>query len=333
MDAMTASHARQPERNLAKWQLALVVTGVTVVALVLAAYAAAGSYDSLWHLAQAHGVPLPRLNPVGLDGGLVGVILLSVGLTWAGHPIGWLRQAARLFAFGTVAANAAAGWPDPVGVFLRIFAPLLLVLISEAVHSVLLARSGEHRDPIPFMRWVLAPPSTFRLWRRMVLWRVHSYAEAVEMELSRLRAIQALTAHYKGKDWHQAAPQDVVWMLRRGVKMPEALAAVAELTAPPKAEPFTGTTTRKPARNKPRKRAAAPTPVPVPVAAGSSAPEDAPGLDAEALILKYLAEGHSASQAGIMAGKSDSYGRQVARLAKAAKQEPAGTERAEGDMS
>jgi len=49
-------------------------------------------------------------------------------------------------------------------------------------------------------------------------------------------------------------------------------------------------------------------------------PEAVPGgpmdLDAEARILALIDEGHSPSRAGVMAGKSDSYGRQVARAAR-----------------
>jgi hypothetical protein len=323
--------------------MALLITGVVLVVLVLAAYAAAGSYESLSHLAARHRVPLPQYAPIGLDGGLIGTILLSTGLTWAGHPIGWLRMAARMFAAGTVAANAAAGWPDPVAVFLRVFAPALLVIITEAVHSVLLARREDARDPIPFARWLLAPWPTFRLWRRMVLWRVNSYSRAVDMELDRLRAVRALAAKYKGQDWRKAAPDDLVWMLRRGVKMPEALAAVAELTARPKAEravPATGSGDRKPPRKPapeaPRKRKpealrkpeGTSAPLPVPASAPLPPPEALPeaaaeipaaettdDLTAEAQALRIWMDDPSisGSKLGPMVGRTDSWGRAAVR--------------------
>lgn len=66
--------------------------------------------------------------------------------------------------------------------------------------------------------------------------------------------------------------------------------------------------------------------------AGTSGLEDVPDLPAEVLILKYLDEGYSPSRAGVMAGKSDSYGRQVARLARSAPKEPHGDERTDGDV-
>ena len=45
----------------------------------------------------------------------------------------------------------------------------------------------------------------------------------------------------------------------------------------------------------------------------ATGPGDVSDVDAEALVLKYLDEGHSASKAGVMAGLSDSRGRQIAR--------------------
>ena len=67
-----------------------------------------------------------------------------------------------------------------------------------------------------------------------------------------------------------------------------------------------------------------------------SAPEPALDIDAEIRadlrIMELIEKGHSASEAGVLAGKSDSYGRQVARLARA-KREPAGDDRSDGDMA
>jgi hypothetical protein len=90
-----------------------------------------------------------------------------------------------------------------------------------------------------------------------------------------------------------------------------AKAARAEL--PPRAPARnrrTGTGTarnRKPAGTGTRKQAV---PAPEPAA------EETVGIDAEARILELIAEGHTPSEAGKLAGKSDSYGRQVARTAK-----------------
>jgi hypothetical protein len=70
----------------------------------------------------------------------------------------------------------------------------------------------------------------------------------------------------------------------------------------------TGTTGRKPSRK------------PATATAGNekdaTASDGSVDLDAEALVLKYLSEGYSASKAGTMAGLTDSRGRQIARKAR-----------------
>jgi len=299
---MNESRAQHKKRALTSRQIAAVSAVVALVAVVLVTYGAAGSYDGLWHLAAARHVPLPRLVPAGLDGGLIGVIALDITLTWAGRPLAWLRFAARAFALGTVTANAAAGWPDPVAVFLRVFAPALIVVITEAIRTVLLDRAREDRDPVPLARWILAPVPTFRLWRRMVLWRVRDYGTAVDMEISRRQAAVRLAGRY-GKEWRKAAPADLVWALRNGVRMGETLAAVAVLTAPPAALPA-------PLRKRvPVKRSRRSAPLPGRVPRGAPVSD----LTLEARALEVLATDLDMSGAELARtlGVSPSYGRKL----------------------
>ena len=60
----------------------------------------------------------------------------------------------------------------------------------------------------------------------------------------------------------------------------------------------------------------APAPEPAPETTPEPAAEETVDIDAEARILNLIAQGHSPSKAGVLAGKSDSYGRKVARTAK-----------------
>lgn len=367
-----ARNLREAARQAAgdrKWPVAVMVVLVALIAAGLAAYAAAASYDTVSGLAARYNVALPRLNPLGIDGGLAGVIILDLAVTWLAEPIWWLRSAVRLFAAGMVGANAAAGWPQPVGIGLRIAAPVLFVIITEAGRTLLLrrkhaaeraakaasraarraARDRRRKDRIPRIRWALDPKGTFALWRRMRLWREPSYRAALNMELERLAAVEKLSMRYAPCAWQGEAPADLVWMLTSGVRMPEALARVADLietedkvaalraeletaqSARSEAEAERDALTRKlpgsaprkrrgtPARNRKRKPGGTGTPEPEAAAAGTSGLEDMPmDLDTEGRILWLIAQGNSASRAGILAGASDSYGRQVARLAKAA---------------
>jgi Protein of unknown function (DUF2637) len=209
-----------------------VVTVVIALALGLAGYAAAASYKSVSDLAARDGVPLAWLTPAGIDGGLLAIIVFDIALTITGKPIRWLRMTGRLFAVGVLAANFAAGWPDPVGIALRLAAPALFIVIVEAARTVLLHRHDDpEEDRIPRLRWLLAFRATLALWRRMKLWGEKSYSRAVAMELDRIAAIEKLSVKYAPYGWELNAPADLVWMLRDGVRMPEALGRVAELLA------------------------------------------------------------------------------------------------------
>jgi hypothetical protein len=274
-------------------------TIVVTVVLVLLAYGIAGSYESLSHLAAANAVPLPQFAPIGLDGGLIGVIVIDIFLTWLRRPIGFLRQFARLLGLSSVAANAWAGWPDAVSVFYRVFAPLLIVVISEAVRTVLLRRHRGDADPIPLARWLLALRSTFRMWRRMKLWGIAGYSDAVDMELSRLQAIAALTDRY-GREWRARVPGTLTWMLDDGVRMDDALRMTAELTAPPKGEPAP----RTPAANRPRR---SPANGKRTTRANGRVPAD---VDARAEALAILADepGISGAQLGLRVGLTERWG-------------------------
>jgi Protein of unknown function (DUF2637) len=90
--------------RLSRGQRAAVGTAAAL-GLGLAAYGVAGSYQTVCGLAARRGVPLALLVPVGIDGGLIGVVVLDLVLSWIGQPIGWLRQFARVLTVGTVAAN------------------------------------------------------------------------------------------------------------------------------------------------------------------------------------------------------------------------------------
>lgn len=316
-------------RKRIDWRATGRTAGVTAVAatlglltLGLLAAAGASSYDNLFHLAASRGVPIPHLSPLEIDAGLVVVIALDIVLTWLGHPVGGLRLLARILGAGTIAANVAAGWPDPVGASMRAFAPVIIVAVTEAFRAFLLRR---HRDAdeqgIPFARWLLAPWPTFVLWRRMKLWNIPGYHAAVDMELSRREAIVKLRMRF-GDEWESAAPEHVVWKLRRGVRMLEALAQVAELTAP---EPVAGgggvgSGPRKPRHPKAGSASGNGTRERQLAAASAETTDGEPpaDLDSEARVLWYLDKGYSASKAGVMAGLTDSRGRQIARLAREA---------------
>jgi hypothetical protein len=234
--------------ELTGWQIAAAVFTIAV-AIAVVVYGAAGSYSSVWRLAVGHSVPLPRLVPLGIDGGLVLAVLTDIVLTWIRQPLWWLRAAARGFVAGSVAANAAAGWPDPIAVFLHCFAPVIVLLVTEAGRAALLRKhaAADGRDPIPLARWLVAPLATAAMWRRMALWGVKSYAKAVAAEVTRRQAIVQLQVHY-GRRWRKHAPGDLVWLLHTGNRLDEACVGVAAITALQDGTGSAGTGTGRTAR-------------------------------------------------------------------------------------
>ena len=217
--------------RLSRGQTAAVMLSVGL-GVVVAGYGLVGSYVAVSELAVRHDVPLAGWVPAGLDGGLVAVVILDLALTWIGTSVGWLRQLVRVLSTGTVVANAVAGWPDPVATGLHIAAPLILLAMIEAGRTVLLRRIGEahgtRREPIPLIRWLLAPWRTMLLWRRMALWQITSYRTAIDTELQLRRAMTLLRVHY-GHRWRRRAPADLMWMLRTGVDVGEACERVRAL--------------------------------------------------------------------------------------------------------
>jgi hypothetical protein len=218
--------------RLSRGQTAAVVLSVGL-GVVLAGYGLVGSYLTISELAERHHVPLASLVPAGIDGGLVAVMVLDLVLTWISSPVGWLRQLVRVLSVGTVVVNVVAGWPNPIAVGLHAAAPLMLLAMLEAGRGALLRRIGEsrgtRREPIPLIRWLLAPWRTMLLWRRMALWQVTSYRTAIDTELQLRRAIILLQARY-GRRWRRQAPADLVWMLRAGVDVGEACERVCALS-------------------------------------------------------------------------------------------------------
>src|SRR5581483_10922855 len=75
-------------------------------------------------------------------------------------------------------------------------------LMRHVVRQQTTLATGSVREPIPTARWLLAPGPTFLLFRRMVLWRQHSYPAALAMERRRLEAV-AIARQWHGRAWRR----------------------------------------------------------------------------------------------------------------------------------
>ncbi|MDU0372911.1 DUF2637 domain-containing protein, partial [Hymenobacter endophyticus] len=101
--------------------------------------------------------------------------------------------------------------------------PLLWVVLSEVAAHVYASRigavTGRRMEKIRRSRWLLAPLSTFALWRRMTLWEVTSYADALKRERERQLARAELRQRF-GRRWRSKTPRPDRVLLKLGELAP-----------------------------------------------------------------------------------------------------------------
>ncbi|MBT2206875.1 DUF2637 domain-containing protein [Actinomadura sp. NEAU-AAG7] len=234
MDEDTTAGHGPPVPPLTWAQRILAVIGGVFFA-GLAGLGGYGSYASVRDVAEPWFGGHAWIVPAGVDLGILALVSVALLLEWLAMPMPALRWMAMAFTGATVWLNVSAAHGDPAGVVMHAAMPVLFVTFVEAVRHAIRRRAGiaagTVREGVPLARWLLAPISTFRMWRRMVLWQITSYPRALTAEQRRRRALALLRDHY-GRAWKNKAPADVVWMLSDGVMLDQALARVTELTTP-----------------------------------------------------------------------------------------------------
>ena len=256
--------------------IAVVVAG----AVVIAAIGFTGSFAAVRDLAEKKGFgDFAPFFPIGVDAGIVVLLALDLLLTWIRIPFPLLRQSAWLLTAATIAFNGAAAWPDPLGVGMHAVIPLLFVVTVEAarhaIGRVADITADKHMEGVRLSRWLLAFPSTFRLWRRMKLWELRSYDEVIRMEQDRLVYETRLRARY-GRAWRRKAPVEALMPLklaRYGVPLAKSLTAVP---APPEA---LGTAQGPELLAEAAQSAPGPSPSPSPSPSPGPGPGPGPALD------------------------------------------------------
>ena len=239
---------------------AKIAAGIFVGLLVagLATYGGAGSYQTIKKLAEKHGVPLPELVPAGVDGALLGVIVMDLYFTWLGHPSWILRLSARFFTVGTVVVNGLAAVHDKrnangdmvqvidwTGMVLHVFAPVVLLVMCEAVRKLLLdlirdpSEDDDKYEKLGLVCWLTRPIPSFKIWKRMRISRIRKYADAEDFEARRRGAVARLRITY-GRGflgtgwggWRSKTPRaDIVWGLRTVTREDALVALIRQVTA------------------------------------------------------------------------------------------------------
>ncbi|MFJ2249424.1 DUF2637 domain-containing protein [Streptomyces sp. NPDC087862] len=268
-----------------------LVATVAGGAVLIAAIGFAGSYAAVRALAERkHFGDFALVFPIGIDAGIIVLLALDLLLSWLRMPFPLLRHTAWLLTAATIAFNAAAAWPDPLGVGMHAVIPVLFVVVVEAARAAVgrLAdiTADRHIEPVRLSRWLLSPVPTFRLWRRMKLWELRSYEQVIELERDRLIYKARLQARY-GRWWRWTAPVEHLLPLRlarygRPLPGPDAQPDPAENEQPAAADEFDRAASEALALAPPDPAALTPAPaseLPTPYADAQPDP-DADALDA-----------------------------------------------------
>jgi len=191
-------------------QMKRLVRVIAAGGATIAAIGFVGSYKALQKLGDQQGLGFfSYAFPVGIDVGIVVLLAIDLVLSWMRIRFPLLRQTAWLLTASTIAFNAASAWPHPLGVAVHAVIPLLFIGIVEAARFTV-ARTADlaadqHMEGVRFVRWILAPVATFKLWRKMRLYEIRSYEEIVALEQRRL-VYRAILRYEYGRNWRRSAP-------------------------------------------------------------------------------------------------------------------------------
>ncbi|GAA1008668.1 hypothetical protein GCM10009564_21810 [Streptomyces thermogriseus] len=254
--AMTRTSERPAVPPLTRPEMGLAGVGAAAAAGV-GALGLISSFDAVSAAAARWGFGEPWMLPVGIDVAIPVFTVANLLLIRLDMALVWVRFVPWALTLVTCGLNVAVGhalWAKVAHGTM----PLLWVVFSEIgahVYAVRIgAATGRRMEKIRFSRWLLAPLSTFALWRRMTLWEVTSYADALALERERLLARADLRERY-GRSWRRKTPRRERVLLRLGELAPAAV-NVADATEP---EPEPAPVAREPKRvtpKPPRKRAA-----------------------------------------------------------------------------
>ncbi|MEU8028013.1 DUF2637 domain-containing protein [Streptomyces sp. NPDC049099] len=238
----------RPEMGLAGLG-ALAAAGIGALGLI-SSFDAVSAAAARWDFAE------PWMLPVGNDVAIPVFTVANLPLIRLDMALAWVRFVPWALTLITCGLNVAAG-PSLSAKVAHGTMPLLWVVFSEIGAHIYAVRigavTGRRMEKIRFSRWLLAPAPTFALWRRMTLWEVTSYTDALALEKERLLARADLRERY-GRGWRRQTPRRERALLRLGELAPAAADFKSDPT--PEQEPEPVSAEPRPAPKPPRRRPA-----------------------------------------------------------------------------
>jgi hypothetical protein len=240
----------------------VLLVAATVLGVGVGGVGLAMSFDTVSAAGARWGFATPQMLPLAIDLAIPVFTVVNLLLIRMDMALSWVRFVPWLLTGVTCWLNIAAGTSLSAKVAHGTM-PLLWVVLSEVAAHVYAARigavTGKRMEKIRRSRWLLAPVTTFALWRRMTLWEITSYTDALARERERQLARADLrTLH--GRRWRSQTDRRTRVLLKLGELTP----APADTDAAPEPEaavPELPPTEAKPA---PRKRNPKPAPKPKP---------------------------------------------------------------------
>ncbi|MGR8009241.1 DUF2637 domain-containing protein [Streptomyces hypolithicus] len=195
---------------------------VAVLAAGVGGLGLASSFEAVSHAAARWGFTSPWMLPVGIDIAIPVFTAAFLLLIRTDMPLGWVRFVPWALTGVTCWLNVAAGTSLSAKLAHGTM-PLLWVVLSEVAAHVYASRigavTGRRMEKIRRSRWLLAFPSTFALWRRMTLWEITSYTEALGRERERQLARAQLREQH-GRRWRARTPRPQRVLLKLGELSP-----------------------------------------------------------------------------------------------------------------
>ncbi|MFD3494318.1 DUF2637 domain-containing protein [Streptomyces sp. NPDC058690] len=227
MTATTRSADRPAVPPLTRPEMGLAGVGALAAAGV-GALGLISSFDAVSAAALRWGFGEPWMVPVGMDVSIPVFSVANLLLIRMDMALAWVRFVPWVLTLVTCGLNISAGQ----GTWAKVAhgtMPLLWVVFSEIGAHIYAVRigavTGRRMDKIRASRWLLAFPSTFALWRRMTLWEITSYSDALARERERQLARADLRERH-GRLWRSKTPRPERVLMKLG-----------ELNPPSEAEP------------------------------------------------------------------------------------------------
>ncbi len=176
------------------------------------------SFDAVSAAAETWGFIRPWVLPVAIDSAIPVFTAANLYLIRMDMALAWVRFVPWALSMITCALNVAAGhslWAKVAHGSMS----LLWVGVSEVAAHIYAVRIGaatgrrRRLEKVRWKRWLLAPCSTFLLWRRMILWELESYRTVLKLEQGRL-VYQAKLRGRFGRAWRRKAPVEALLPLR-----------------------------------------------------------------------------------------------------------------------